>query len=172
MTRSSIDLSPKTIEFLIENNYKETEALKACREETQSHPRANYQIAHEQGAFMAFMTRLNDSRIAVEIGVFTGYSSLVTMNSMVKNAGPNAHLFALDMSGEYLEIAQKYWAKNLYIAFFEQGDLYIYPHDYILAQVENNIADKTWLEKGTYFQTKITKKFREILEPYKVPKVN
>lgn len=43
---------------------------------------------------------------------------------------------------------------------------------YILAQVENNIADKTWLEKGTYFQTKITKKFREILEPYKVPKVN
>lgn len=110
MTRSSIDLSPKTIEFLIENNYKETEALKACREETRSHPRANYQIAHEQGAFMAFMTRLNDSRIAVEIGVFTGYSSLVTMNSMVKNAGPNAHLFALDMSGEYLEIAQKYWA--------------------------------------------------------------
>ena len=39
-------------------------------------------------------------------------------------------------------------------------------------QVENNIADKTWWEKGTYFQTKITKRFREILEPYKVPKAN
>ena len=79
--------------------------------------------------------------------------------------------FKIQLKGS-ISFARKYWAKNIYIAFFEQGDLYIYPHDYILAQVENNIADKTWLEKGTYFQTKITKKFREILEPYKVPKVN
>ena len=79
--------------------------------------------------------------------------------------------FKIQLKGS-ISFARKYWAKNIYIAFFEQGDLYIYPHDYILAQVENNIADKTWLEKGTYFQTKITKKFREILEPYTVPKVN
>ena len=79
--------------------------------------------------------------------------------------------FKIQLKGS-ISFARKYWAKNIYIAFFEQGDLYIYPHDYILAQIENNIADKTWLEKGTYFQTKITKKFREILEPYKVPKVN
>ena len=79
--------------------------------------------------------------------------------------------FKIQLKGS-ISFARKYWAKNIYIAFFEQGDLYIYPQDYILAQVENNIADKTWLEKGTYFQTKITKKFREILEPYKVPKVN
>lgn len=78
--------------------------------------------------------------------------------------------FKIQLKGS-ISFARKYWAKNIYIAFFEQGDLYIYPHDYILAQVENNIADKTWLEKGTYFQIKITKKFREILEPYKVPKV-
>ena len=57
---------------------------------------------------MAFMTRLNDSRIAVEIGVFTGYSSLVTMNSMVKNAGPNAHLFALDtVSYTHLDVYKR-----------------------------------------------------------------
>ena len=79
--------------------------------------------------------------------------------------------FKIQLKGS-ISFARKYLAKNIYIAFFEQGDLYIYPHDYILGQVENNIADKTWLEKGTYFQTKITKKFREILEPYKVPKVN
>ena len=82
------------------------------------------------------------------------------------------HLFESIFPTNSNPLSAKYWAKNIYIAFFEQGDLYIYPHDYILVQVENNIADKTWLEKGTYFQTKITKKFREILEPYKVPKVN
>lgn len=109
MTRSSKDLSEETINFLLENNYPETQALKACREDTLRHARANYQISQEQGSFMAFMTRLNDSRIAVEIGVFTGYSALVTMGAMVKNAGPNAHLFALDISSEYLSLAQKYW---------------------------------------------------------------
>jgi len=48
--------------------------------------------------------------------------------------------------------------------------LYLYPHDKILDQVESAISDKKWKEKGTYFQTKITKRFREILEPYKIPK--
>jgi O-methyltransferase len=109
MTRSSIDLSQETIDYLIANNYDETDTLAKCRQETANHPRANYQISQEQGNFMAFLTRLNDSRIAVEIGVFTGYSALVTIGAMVKNAGPSAKLFALDMSHEYLAIAQEYW---------------------------------------------------------------
>ena len=79
--------------------------------------------------------------------------------------------FKIQLKGS-ISFARKYWAKNIYITFFEQGDIYIYPHDYILAKIEHNIADKTWMEKGTYFQTKKKKKFREILEPYKVPKVN
>jgi len=65
---------------------------------------------------------------------------------------------------------KKYQNKNLYIAFIENGDLYLYPHDKILDQVQSVISDKKWLEKGSYFQTKITKRFRDILEPYKVQK--
>lgn len=109
MTKNSLDLSPKTINFLIENNYEECEALRLCREETAQHPRSNYQISREQGPFLSFMTRFNDSRIAIEIGVFTGYSALITAKALTKNAGPSAKLFALDISHEYLEIAQKYW---------------------------------------------------------------
>ena len=70
-----------------------------------------------------------------------------------------------------ISFAQKYRGKNLYIAFFELGDLYIYPHDLVLDQVESFIADQTWLAKGTYFQTKITKRFAQIIAPYKVPKM-
>ena len=66
--------------------------------------------------------------------------------------------------------AKKYRVRDLHIGFMEQGDLYLYPHDQILDQVESVISDKKWREKGTYFQTKITKRFREILEPYKIPK--
>ena len=69
-----------------------------------------------------------------------------------------------------ISFAKKYRNKDLYIGFIEQGDLYLYPHDEILDQVESVISDKKWLEKGTYFQTKITKRFREILEPHKIPK--
>tara|TARA_R110001592_G_C13054133_1_gene740412 strand:- start:127 stop:537 length:411 start_codon:yes stop_codon:yes gene_type:complete len=67
-----------------------------------------------------------------------------------------------------ISFAKQYKNKNLYIAFIENGDLYLYPHDKILSQVEADISDKKWVEKGTYFQTKITKKFKDILEPYKV----
>ena len=70
-----------------------------------------------------------------------------------------------------IAFAKKYTNKNLYIGFMEQNELYLYPHDEILDQVESVISDKKWLEKGTYFQTKITKRFREILEPYKIQKV-
>ncbi len=64
--------------------------------------------------------------------------------------------------------AKKYRGKNLYIGFLDQDYLYIYPHDEILDQVEAVISDKKWQEKGTYFQTKVTKRFREVLEPYKI----
>lgn len=109
MTRTSLDLSPQTINYLLENNYAECEALKLCREESAKHPRANYQITPEQGSFLSFLTRMNDSRIAIEIGVFTGYSALLTARALTQNAGPGAKLFALDISHEYLNMAQKYW---------------------------------------------------------------
>jgi len=70
-----------------------------------------------------------------------------------------------------ISFAKKYRNKDLYIAFIEKGELYLYPHDKILDQVEPVISDKKWLEKGTYFQTKITTRFRNILEPYKVQKI-
>jgi hypothetical protein len=70
-----------------------------------------------------------------------------------------------------VSFAKKYIGKNLYIGFLENGELYLYPHDEVLEKVESAISDRKWLEKGTYFQTKITSRFREILEPYKVERL-
>jgi hypothetical protein len=70
-----------------------------------------------------------------------------------------------------ISFAQKYRGKNLYIGFIEQGDLYLYPHDDVLEQVEPVISDKKWIEKGTYFQTKITSRFIDVLAPYKIRKI-
>lgn len=109
MTRSSISLTPELIDYIIDANPTEHEALTLCRVETANHPKARMQISPEQGAFMSFLIRLIDARIAVEIGVFTGYSALTTALALRTNAGPGARLFALDISHSYLDIAKKYW---------------------------------------------------------------
>lgn len=109
MTRSSISLTPEIIDYIIAANPIENETLRLCRLETANHPRGKMQISPEQGAFMSFLLRLIDARIAVEVGVFTGYSSLATALALRANAGPGARLFALEISHAYLNIAKKYW---------------------------------------------------------------
>ncbi|QCF27617.1 hypothetical protein [Hydrocarboniclastica marina] len=71
-----------------------------------------------------------------------------------------------------VSFAKKYRGKNLYIGFYDLDNLYLYPHDLILDQVEQDISDKKWLEKGTYFRTSITKRFRDLLEPYKIANIS
>jgi caffeoyl-CoA O-methyltransferase len=110
MTRETINLTPEIFNYINGTNYPEHEALKLCREETAEHPRSGLQIAREQGGFMAFMVRLIEARIAVEIGVFTGYSALTTALALRKSAGPGAKMFAFDMSHKYIDIAKKYWS--------------------------------------------------------------
>lgn len=105
----SFTLPPAIIDYLGAVNPPEHPALVACREETAAHPQARMQISTEQGAFLQFMIRLIDARIAVEVGVFTGYSALATALALRANAGPGAHLIALDVSREFTNLAHKHW---------------------------------------------------------------
>jgi predicted O-methyltransferase YrrM len=67
---------------------------------------AQMQIAPEQGAFMAMIAGLMDAKHILEIGTFTGYSSL----AMALGA-PQAHITAVDVSEEWTSMAQRYWIK-------------------------------------------------------------
>jgi predicted O-methyltransferase YrrM len=81
--------------------------LARLREETANHPRAIMQISPEQGQFFQFLVTLTGAWNALEIGVFTGYSSLA-----VALALPIAgHLTACDISEEYTSVARRYWAE-------------------------------------------------------------
>lgn len=106
---SSFGLTPEIVSYLAAVNPPEHPQLARCRAETASHPRARMQISPEQGAFLQFLVRLTDARIAVEVGVFTGYSALATVLALQANAGPGAHLVALDVSREYTDLARGYW---------------------------------------------------------------
>ena len=63
------------------------------------------QIAPEQGQFMQMLVRLTGARRAIEVGVFTGYSSLAVMLAMPKDG----RLLALDVSEEFTAIARRHW---------------------------------------------------------------
>ena len=75
------------------------------RAETASHPKVNMQIAPEQGQFMQMLVRLTGARRAIEVGVFTGYSSLAVMLAMPKDG----RLLALDVSEEFTAVARRHW---------------------------------------------------------------
>ena len=76
MTRHSLPLNPSLHPYLLEIGVCEHPVQKALRELTAQHRMAKMQISPEQGQFMAWLARLTGVRRYLEIGVFTGYSSL------------------------------------------------------------------------------------------------
>jgi caffeoyl-CoA O-methyltransferase len=90
---------------------REHPALSVCREETHRDLAAQFgmQISPEQGAFMQVMAWATRARTAVEVGVFTGYSSTATALALKAMHGREARLYALDISEAFVARARKTW---------------------------------------------------------------
>jgi len=84
---------------------KETDLQKQLREETAGIEFSEMQIAPEQGQFMALLTKLVAARRALEIGTFTGYSSI----SIASALPDDGELICCDDSEEWTALAKKYW---------------------------------------------------------------
>lgn len=105
MSNRTLTLDDRTYRYLLEHSLREAPELAKLRAETASHPKVNMQIAPEQGQFMQMLVRLTGARRAIEVGVFTGYSSLAVMLAMP----PDGRLLALDVSEEYTGVARRHW---------------------------------------------------------------
>ena len=68
---------------------------------------ADFQIAPEQAPFMTLMTQIIGVRHAVEIGTFTGLSAL----AIARGLSDGGKLICCDISEEFTNIAQSYWAR-------------------------------------------------------------
>ena len=106
MSRQSIGLDDRLHRYLLEASLREPPALARLREETAGHPRAGMQISPEQGQFMQLLLKLMGARRVVEVGVFTGYSSL----AMALALPPGGRILACDVSEEYTAVARRHWA--------------------------------------------------------------
>ncbi len=105
MQKKTLGLDNQLYDYLLSASLREPELLRQLRHETASHPRAIMQIAPEQGQFMALLVQLIGATKTLEIGVFTGYSSLCVALALP----PQGKIIALDVSEEYTAIARRYW---------------------------------------------------------------
>jgi caffeoyl-CoA O-methyltransferase len=91
--------------YLLGASLREPPLLKRLREETARHPEARMQISPEQGQFMQLLVKLMDARRCIEVGVFTGYSSLAVALALPQDG----RLLACDLSEEFTAVARRYW---------------------------------------------------------------
>ncbi len=105
----SMGLSPEVLGYLQKWGVNEHPVLARCRAETASDPRAGMQISPEQGALMQVLATAIRARRALEVGVFTGYSSTATALALKAMHGADAELVACDLSGSLIDRAAAYW---------------------------------------------------------------
>lgn len=66
---------------------------------------AQMQIPHEQAVLLTLLARLTGARHIVEVGTFTGYSTLALAEGLV----PGGDLLTCDISSEWTAIAREAW---------------------------------------------------------------
>ncbi|MBE9129267.1 MULTISPECIES: class I SAM-dependent methyltransferase [unclassified Coleofasciculus] len=107
MSKKTFGLDNQLYDYFLSVSLREPEILRQLREETLGYHNAVMQIAPEQGQFMALLVQLMGATKTLEVGVFTGYSSLAVALALPADG----KLVACDVSEEYTAVARRYWEK-------------------------------------------------------------
>ncbi|MEM7501032.1 MAG: class I SAM-dependent methyltransferase [Pseudomonadota bacterium] len=105
MTRQSLRIGEDLSRYLSSLHPAEPELLQRLREETARLPFANMQIGRDQGRFMTLLLQSIGATKTIEVGVFTGYSTLVTALAIPESG----RVVACDINTEWTDVAQRYW---------------------------------------------------------------
>jgi len=107
MTNRTLNIDDNLYNYILASSLRESELLKALRKETEDVELSVMQIAPEQGQFMSLLVKLIGARRAIEIGTYTGYSSICIASALPDDG----ELIACDISKEWTDIAQRYWSQ-------------------------------------------------------------
>jgi len=105
MTARTLNLDDSLYHYLLDVSLRETPLLKRLRDETQALPMARWQVAPEQGQFLALLVKLIGARRVLEVGTFTGYSALCMAEALPEDGS----LICCDIPGDYNATALRYW---------------------------------------------------------------
>ena len=107
VNRKTIGLSDELFDYVFRTSVRDDAILARLRQETLGDEMSMMQIAPDQGQFMALLVKLIGARRALEIGVFTGYSSLCVARAL----GEDGSLVACDVSEKWTSVARRYWVE-------------------------------------------------------------
>ncbi|HKU15581.1 MAG TPA: class I SAM-dependent methyltransferase [Steroidobacteraceae bacterium] len=105
MSARHLQFSDEVYRYLIEHSVREPEVLARLRAATAPLPLAQMQIGPDQGQLMQLLAKLTGARRCIEIGVFTGYSSLAVALALPEDG----RILACDVSEEWTAIARRFW---------------------------------------------------------------
>jgi predicted O-methyltransferase YrrM len=107
MTRRSEWLTEELEDYIVAHSAGPDDLLEQLAAETVANwpDAAGMQIGPEQGTLMTMLARLTGARRALEIGTFTGYSSICIARGLAEGG----HLTCCDVSEEWTSVARRYW---------------------------------------------------------------
>lgn len=107
MSTGYLPITNQIYSYLHNNSLREPEFLTRLRAETAQLSDGIMQISPDQGQFMTLLVKLIGARKTLEVGVFTGYSSISTARGLPDDG----KIIACDVSEEWTSIARRYWAE-------------------------------------------------------------
>jgi predicted O-methyltransferase YrrM len=105
MSSKTLFLTQALYDYMRKVSLRDQEIFRHLREETSHDPMAQMQISPEQGQFMALLIKLMGAEKALEIGVYTGYSSLCVALALPAHG----RLVACDINAAWTSVARRYW---------------------------------------------------------------
>lgn len=137
MSNRTLSIDDRTYDYLCDVSINEPDLLRQLREETAQLEYSVMQISPEQGQFMSLLIKMMAAKRAIEIGTFTGYSSICIASAMPEEG----RLICCDISPQWTSIAEKYWALA---GLEEKIELYTQPAEQTLQKLLDDGAEKTF----------------------------
>ncbi len=108
MSRKTLNVDDQLYQYILDNSVRESDTLKSLRQRTGKMSKANMQISPEQGQFMRLLLNLMGATRVIEIGTFTGYSTLCMAQALPQDG----RVIACDVSTEWTDIGKSYWEES------------------------------------------------------------
>lgn len=137
MSNRTLSIDDRTYDYLCNVSINESDLLRQLREETAQLDYSVMQISPEQGQFMSLLIKMMAAKRAIEIGTFTGYSSICVASAMPEDG----RLICCDISPQWTSIAEKYWALA---GLEEKIELFTQPAELTLQNLLSDGAEKTF----------------------------
>ena len=105
MSKGYTPVSAENHQYLLANSLREDAVLASLRERTRDHEYADMITPPEQTQFLTFLLKLIKAKRVIEVGVFTGYTTL----AMAQALPDEGEVIGCDKNAEWVSIALPFW---------------------------------------------------------------